>query len=70
MLAMSFISYLSNMNLKTLKTNFSEKTAFESGLRFLTETHLCFELGFVPYVLPNPLYQNVRVDHGIIFTFS
>ena len=43
------ILYLLNINLQIPNKNFSEKSAFESGLLFLTGTLIFFKLDFFPY---------------------
>ena len=47
-------------------SDFSEKSAVESGLLLLTGTLLVFELVILHFA--KPLYQNVRIDRMIIFT--
>ena len=46
--------YLLNINLQIPNENFSEKSAFEPGLLFLSERGLFFELDFFLQFRPNP----------------
>ena len=46
--------------------NFPEKSAFGPGLLLLRERDIFFEL-FFSLIPARPLYQNVRIDHRIIF---
>ena len=64
----NFISYLLNINLQIPNKNFFEKSVFEPGLLFLQDRGLFFELVISPCFFVKPLYQNVRIDHRIIFT--
>ena len=63
------MSYLLNINFSVPNTNFSEKSAFEPGLLFLQDRGLFFGTRHFSLNFAKPLYQNVRIDHRIIFTF-
>ena len=63
------LSYLLNINLQIPNFNFSEKTAFESGLLFLREKMFFFRTCHFSLFSAEPLYQNVRIDHRTTFTF-
>ena len=63
------MSYILNINFQIPDKNFLGKSAFEPGLLFLQETPL-FRTRHFSLIYAKPLYQNVRIDHRIIFTCS
>ena len=63
------ISYLLNINLQTPNMNFVQKYAFESGLLFSRDIAFFHNLPFFLFSA-EPLYQNVRIDHRIIYFFG
>ena len=66
---MSFYMYLLNINLKIPNKTFCGRSAFEPGLLFLRERPF-FRTWHSSYKIDKPLYQNVRIDRRIVFTFS
>ena len=44
--------------------------AFPSQLLFFKKTVIFFKLDFCSLIFAKPLYQKVRIDHRITFTFS
>ena len=54
------------MNFQIPSKNFSEKPASEPGLLFSQDRGFLFELDFL-VLFAKPVYQNVCIDHRIIF---
>ena len=64
-----FKTHLSNANFIDFLTLWW-KTVFESKLLFLQNRGLFLKLDSFSLIFAKPLYQKVRIDHRITFTFS